>query len=90
MVNGAERHGEFITHLEPKASGLREAEVMGLGRRSPTNETGLLGHIAQMLLRSDPLWFADSKHALVDLWTCTGVGLLVLAEVSLSMLRSHI
>jgi len=34
-------------------------------RRSPANERGLLGHAAQMLLSSDPFWFAKGKHALV-------------------------
>ena len=77
MVNGAERYREFVTDLEPKASRLCEADVMGVARRSPTNEAGLLGHIAQMLLGSDPLWFADGERTLVDFRTCTVVGLLV-------------
>ena len=45
--------------------------------RSPANETGLLGHKVQLLLRSDPLWFANGKHALVDLCTSTVMGRLV-------------
>ena len=65
MVNGAERYREFIADLEPKTLGLGEAEVMGVARRSATNETGLLGHIAQMLFRSDPLWFADGDFRLL-------------------------
>ena len=77
MVNGAERYGEFIADLEPKALGLGEADVMGVARRSPANETGLLGHKAQMLLGSDPLWFADGKHALVDLGARTVLGCLI-------------
>ena len=74
MVDGAERYGEFVADLEPKASGLGEADVMGVARRSPANETGLLGHEAQMLLGADPFWFADGKHALVDLCACTVMG----------------
>jgi hypothetical protein len=42
---------------------------MDVARRSPANEAGLLGHVTQMPLRSDPPWFADRKHALVDLCT---------------------
>ena len=74
MVNGAERYREFVADLEPKALGLGEADVMGVARRSPANETGLLGHEAQMLLGADPFWFADGKHALVDLGDCTVLG----------------
>ena len=50
MVNGAERYRKFIADLEPKAPRLGEADVMGVARRSAANETGLLGHKAQMLL----------------------------------------
>ena len=77
MVNGAERYREFIADLEPKALGLGEADVMGVTRRSPANETGLLGDEAQMLLGADPFWFADGEHALVDLCAGTVVGSLV-------------
>jgi hypothetical protein len=77
MVNGAQRYREFVTDLEPKAPGLCEADVMGVARRSPTNEAGLLGHIAQMLLGSDSFWLADSEDTLVDFWTCTIVDSLV-------------
>ena len=77
MVNGAERYGEFVADLEPKTSGLCKADVMGVAWRSPANETRLLGHEAQMLLGSDPFWFADGEHALVDLCAGTVVGALV-------------
>ena len=77
MVSGAERYREFIADLEPKALGLGEAEVMGVARRPPANETGLPGDEAQMLLRADPFWFADGEHALVDLRANTVVGSLV-------------
>ena len=77
MVNGAQRYREFVTDLEPKAPGLCEADVMGVARRSPTNEAGLLGHKAQMLLASDSFWLADGEHALVDLCAGTVVGSLV-------------
>jgi hypothetical protein len=49
MVDGTERDRELITDLKPKASRLCEADVMGMARRSPADETGLLGHEAQML-----------------------------------------
>ena len=77
MVNGTERYREFVADLEPKTPRLGETDVMGVARRSPANETGLLGHVAQMLLGADPFWFADGEHALVDLCAGTVVGSLV-------------
>ena len=50
VMNSTEGNGEFIAHLEPETPGLGEADVMGVRRRSPANETGLLGYKAQMLL----------------------------------------
>ena len=41
MVDGAERHGEFIAHLEAESSRLGKPNVMGMCRRSPANEAGL-------------------------------------------------
>ena len=67
MVNSAKRNSELITHLEAKPFGLGEADVMSVCRRSPANETGLLGYKAQMLLGPVSLWFADGEHALVNL-----------------------
>jgi hypothetical protein len=53
MVNGAERDRKFIADLEPKAPRLGEADVMGVARRTSVNETGALGHKAQVLLRDE-------------------------------------
>ena len=50
--DGAERDREFIADLDPKALGLGKADVMGVARRSPAGETGLLRHETQMLLAS--------------------------------------
>ena len=77
MVNGAERYRKFIADLEREAPRLGEADVMGVARGSAADETGLLGHVAQMSLGSDPFWFADGKHALVDFGAGTVVGPLV-------------
>ena len=77
MVNGAEGYREFVADLEPKTPRLGKTDVMRMARRSPTNKTGLLGDVAQMLLGSDPLWFADGKHALVDLGVRTVMGCVV-------------
>src|SRR6476619_7615454 len=77
MVNGAEGYREFVADLEPKTPRLGKTDVMRMARRSPTNKTALLGDVAQMLLGSDPLWFADGKQALVDLGVYTVMGCVV-------------
>ena len=77
MVNGAEGYREFVAGLEPKTPRLGKTDVMRMARRSPTNKTGLLGDVAQMLPGSDPLWFANRKHALVDLCTRTVMGCVI-------------
>ena len=77
MVDGAEGYREFIADLEPKTPRLREADVMGVARRSAANKAGLLGDKAQMLLGANPFWFADGEHALVDFCGGAVVGSLV-------------
>ena len=41
MVHAAERHGEFVADLQAKASRLGKAQMMGIGRLTTANETGL-------------------------------------------------
>ena len=43
MMGAAERHRELIADLEAEASGLREAQVMGIRRLAAANHTGLCG-----------------------------------------------
>ena len=41
MVRAAERHGVLIADLQAQTSGLCEAQMMGVRRLTPTNDTGL-------------------------------------------------
>jgi hypothetical protein len=74
-MRGAEGHHPFITHLPPKRSRLGKAQVVGMARAAATDETGLPGHIAQMLFISDAPWGADREGRFVDLaWSTLGLG----------------
>jgi hypothetical protein len=41
MMPTTERHGELIAHLETNGARLSEAQVMGIGRLSSTDQTRL-------------------------------------------------
>ncbi len=46
VMRGAEWDDPLIAHLAPKRSRLCKSQVVGMARAAPTDETGLLGHIA--------------------------------------------
>ena len=50
VVDGAERHGEFVAHFECNPSRLRVADVMRLGWGSSADDTWLLGDEAKVFL----------------------------------------
>ena len=41
MVHAAERHDELVAHLAAQRPGLREAQVMRVGRLAPAHDTRL-------------------------------------------------
>ena len=43
MMAAAQRDDEFVAHLAPERTMLREPKVMRIRRLAPTNQTGLLG-----------------------------------------------
>ena len=49
VVDGAERHGEFVAHFERKPSRLRVANMMGMGRGAAADDAWLLGDKAKVL-----------------------------------------
>jgi hypothetical protein len=54
---------------------------MGMARTAATDETGLVGHIAQMLFVSDASWDADRERRFVDLaWSALGLRPFVLIK----------
>ncbi len=75
VMSGAEWHHPFIAHLAPQGPGLGKAQVVGMARTAATDETGLPGHIAQMLFISNAPWGADRKGRFVDpAWSTLGLG----------------
>ena len=75
MMGGAEGHHPLVADLAPKRSRLGKAQVVGMARAAATDETGLPGHIAQMLFVSNAPWGADREGRFVDLpWSTLGLG----------------
>ena len=58
MMAAAKRDDEFVTHLAPERTMLREPKVMGIRRLAPTDQAGLFGHKFAVDLVSKPtrLW----------------------------------
>ena len=48
VVKGAKRHCKLIAHLEGKASGLRIADMMGMGWGAATDDAWLLRNKTQV------------------------------------------
>ncbi len=61
VVAGAEGYGPLIADLASDRSGLGKAHMVGLTWRTPADEAGLGGHVAEMLLVPDPARRADGK-----------------------------
>ena len=61
MVRGAEGHHPLVAHPPPDGTGLGETHMVGVAWRAPTDEAGLGGHVAQVLLVPDPARRADGK-----------------------------
>ncbi len=75
VMCGAQRNNPFVADLSSHCPGLCEAQVMGMARAAATDETGLPGHIAQMLFVSNAPWGADREGGFVDLaWSTLGFG----------------
>ena len=70
VMAAAEGHSELIAHLEAHSSGLRKAQVMGVGRLSATDETGPCGDELQVRLVAQPFGLGKRERTLVDSgWT---------------------
>ncbi len=67
VVAGTEGYDPLVAHLAAQGPGLSKAYVMGLGWRTLTDEAGLRGHVAEMLLVPNPPRRADGKGRFVDL-----------------------
>ncbi len=75
VVRGAEGHHPLVAHLAAQGPRLSKTQVMGMARATAADETGLPGHVAQMLFVSDAPWGADGEGRFVDLaWSTLGLG----------------
>ena len=69
MMSATERHSELIADLATKRPTLREAQMMGVGRASTTDQTWLVRHIPDVIAIADAAWLGESESAFVD---CAG------------------
>ncbi len=53
VVSGTKWHCPLVTHLAAHGPRLGVADVMGMARRASADQTGLGGHIAQVVLVPD-------------------------------------
>jgi hypothetical protein len=53
MVPPTQRHRELVTDLAPESRRLREAQVVSVCGASPTDETGLLGNVPDVIAVPD-------------------------------------
>jgi hypothetical protein len=66
MMNTAERNDVFIAHLAAQRPRLHEAQVVGIGVLSPTNQTRLFSNKPQMLFVAMATRFGSRKNTRVD------------------------
>ena len=67
MMTAAERYGELVADFETERSGLREAQVMRIGRLPAADQAGLRSHESQMGFVAKTLGLGDGENALIDL-----------------------
>jgi hypothetical protein len=66
VMDAAERHRELIAHFAAQRARLHEAQMMGIAGLAPTDQAGLPGHVAQMVLVAIAARCGDREDALVD------------------------
>ena len=64
MMAAAQKHGEFIAHLEANGSGLGKPQVMRIGGLPAADETRLCGDESQVRLVAQPFGFAIASWLL--------------------------
>jgi hypothetical protein len=74
MVLAAKWHRELVADLAAKRTTLREAQVMGVRRPSITNQTGLLGHVSNVIPIANPVRLGEGKNTLIDAFNAAPLG----------------
>jgi hypothetical protein len=59
----AQRYSELVADLAPDRAGLGETQMVGIGRASAANQTGVGRHELEMAFVAMPLWLADGELA---------------------------
>jgi hypothetical protein len=68
MMDTAQRHREFVTHLHGEPALLGEGEMMRVRRLPAADETGLMGNAQQMVSVAQSPFGSDRQGSLVDAW----------------------
>ena len=66
MMSTAERHGKLVADLASERPALGEAQVMGVGRFTPADQTSLLRHKAHMVAIADAPRLGMAENGLID------------------------
>src|SRR5262249_34446962 len=74
VMPATKRDRELIADLAAERSGLCKSEVVGIRGLAATDETGLLGDIAQVLPAAIGTWSGNREAALVDTLRLTQLG----------------
>jgi hypothetical protein len=66
MMPAAQRNGELVADLAAERPALSEAQMMGVRRASPTDQTWLFSNIPDVVSVADAAWLGESKSTFVD------------------------
>jgi hypothetical protein len=66
MMASAQWDGELIADFAPHCPALRKAQMVGVRGLTVANQTGLLGHISDVVAVSNPTRLGQSQRALID------------------------
>src|SRR4030081_1341815 len=74
VMSSTQRYGEFIAHLASHPARLRESQMVGISRASPTHQTRLRCNELEVRFIAMPTQLAEGQLAFVD-FGGNGVGL---------------
>ena len=65
VMAAAQRHDELVADLAPDCAVLREAQMMGISRPAPADQT-LFGHEPHMISVTNAAWLGIGQMGLID------------------------
>jgi hypothetical protein len=66
MMSSAQRDSKLIAHLAAQRAVLHKAQMMGIRRSATANQTGLTGHMSNVLAVANPTRLRQCQYALID------------------------